>query len=112
MTADGGSEALSFAYVAIVHGKTEVWTMGMHVLGFREIFMTRQDADKFDIIELIRYVCANQKPIHDKDLIIDLDGPRFQTNFRDVPEKPFGSPMHNPFGSMRFVSIRDIAESN
>src|SRR5438045_4504906 len=32
MADDGGSDALSFAFVAIVAGKTEAWTMGMHAL--------------------------------------------------------------------------------
>jgi hypothetical protein len=114
MTADGSAEALSFAFVAIVRGKTDVWTMGMHALGFREILMSRVDADKFDIIEMIRYVCAGDKPIHDGDLIVDLDGPRFQAFLIDSPtnEKMRDTPMHNPFGRIRLVSMRDVAEAN
>src|SRR5436190_22142180 len=50
MTDDGGPDALSFAFAAIVRGKTEVWTMGMHVLGLRDVVMKRVDADGFDII--------------------------------------------------------------
>src|SRR5947199_5384859 len=45
MTDDGGPDALSFAFVAIVGGKTEVWTMGMHVLGLRDVVMKRTDLD-------------------------------------------------------------------
>ena len=33
MTEAGGPDAVSFAYVAIVRGEKEVWTMGMHVMG-------------------------------------------------------------------------------
>ncbi len=114
MTEDGGPDALSFAFVGIVRGKTEVWTMGMHSLGFREILMTRVDADKFDIIEMIRYVCTGTKPIHDGDLIVDLNGPRFHAYLMDSldNEKMKSTPMHNPFGRIRLVSIRDIAEAN
>src|SRR5262249_14319186 len=56
MTEDGGPDALSFAFVAIVGGKTDVWTAGMHVLGLRDVVMKRADteADGFDIIEVIR----------------------------------------------------------
>src|SRR5262249_43051830 len=39
MTEDGGPDALSFAFVAIIRGKTEVYTTGMHVLGLRDIVM-------------------------------------------------------------------------
>ena len=60
MTDDGGPDALSFAFVAIVRGKTEVWTMGMHVLGLRDVVMKRTDieAGGFDIVEVIRYLAA------------------------------------------------------
>lgn len=112
MTEDGGPDALSYAFVAIVSDKTDVWTMGMHALGFREIVMSRADADKFDIIEVIRYVSSGDKPIQDGDMVADLNGPRFQISLLDSPDKLAGSPMHNPFGRMRLKSMRDVAETN
>jgi hypothetical protein len=112
MTADGGPDALTFAYVGIISDKTDVWTMGMHALGFREIIMTRADADKFDIIELIRYVAKSDRPIAEGDLIADLSGPRFQAFLKESSDKLEGSPMHNPFGHLRMVSMRDVAETN
>src|SRR5438067_13097810 len=45
LTEDGGPDALSFAFVAIVGGRADVWTMGLHVLGLRDIVMKRADAD-------------------------------------------------------------------
>ena len=41
-------------------GPTEVRTMGMHVLGLRDVVMKRADADADDraIIEVIRYLAA------------------------------------------------------
>src|SRR3989440_11003262 len=64
MTDDGGPDALSFAFVAIVSGKTEGWTMGMHVLGLRDVVMKRADVDAggFDIVEVIRYLSRAEKP--------------------------------------------------
>jgi hypothetical protein len=114
MTDDGGPDALSFAFVAIVRGQAEVWTMGMHVLGLRDVLMKRADAeaDGFDIIEVIRYLSRGEKPIDDGHIIADLDGPRFQAFTQDSPEQFIGSPMHNPFGRLKVVSMRDIAEIN
>ncbi len=112
MTDDGSPDALSFAFVAIISSKKDVWTMGMHVLGLRDVMMKRIDADKFDIIEVIRYLSASDKPIEDGHLIGDLDGPRFQAFAQASSEVPEGSPMYNPFGRLRLVSVRDIAESN
>jgi len=114
MTDDGGPDALSFAFVGIVRGKTDVWTMGMHVLGLRDIVMKRQDIETngFDIVEVIRYLCRGDKPIGDGHVIADLNGPQFQTFTEKSAAELAGSPMHNPFGRLKLVSMRDIAETN
>jgi len=114
MTEDGGPDALSFAFVAIVNGQADVWTMGMHVLGLRDVVMKRADvdADDFGIIEVIRYLCLGEKPIDDGHVLADLNGPRFQAFAQHSPEGLVGSPMHNPFGRLKLISMRDIAETN
>jgi hypothetical protein len=117
MTDDGGPDALSFAFVAIIQGKTEVWTMGMHVLGLRDIVMKRGDVEEggFDIVEVIRYLARGDKPVDNGHIIADEDGPRFQAFAQDNHQDrniPVGSPMHNPFGRLKLVSLRDIAENN
>jgi len=115
MSEDGGPDALSFAYVAIVRGKQDVWTMGMHVLGLRDLVMKRSDVEVggFDIVEVIRYLARGEKPVGDGHVIADLDGPRFQVfTHAGGAEVPVGSPMHNPFGRFKLVSMRDVAEAN
>ena len=44
MAEDGGPDAVSFAFVGIVRGRQEVWTVGMHVMGLPDIVMRRSDA--------------------------------------------------------------------
>jgi hypothetical protein len=114
LTDDGGPDALSFAFVAIVSGREDVWTMGMHVLGLRDVVMNRADVEAggFDIVEVIRYLSRGEKPIDDGHVLADLKGPRFQAVAEDGAEGLAGSPMHNPFGRLRLVSLRDIAETN
>jgi hypothetical protein len=114
MAEDGGPDALSFAFVAIVRGQTEVWTMGMHVLGLRDVVMKRADVEAggFDIIEVIRYLSRGEKPVGDGHVLADLDGPRFQVFTQDGAEELAGSPMYNPYGRLKLVSMRDIAETN
>jgi hypothetical protein len=114
MTDDGSPDALSFAFVSIIRGDREVWTMGMHVLGLRDILMKRSDIedDGFDIVEVIRYLARGDKPIGDGHVIADLDGPKFQAFFQESTDMPAGSPMHNPFGRLKLVSVKDIAETN
>src|SRR5207253_10702889 len=112
MTDDGGSDALSFAFAAIIRGRAEVWTMGMHVLGLRDIVMKREDVELggFDIVEVIRYLAREEKPVEDGHVLADLDGPRFRVAAQDSPAHAPGGPMHNPFGRLKLVSLRDIAE--
>jgi hypothetical protein len=114
MTEDGGPDALSFAFVGIVGGREEVWTMGMHVLGLRDIVMNRTDAGKDggEIIEVIRYLARGDKPMDHGHVIADLNGPRFQAFVQDSPVGRAGSPVHNPFGRLKLVSMRDIAQGN
>jgi hypothetical protein len=114
MTGDGGPDALSFAFVGIVRGRTDVWTMGMHVLGLRDVVMKRTDieASGMDIVEVIRYLARGEKPIDDGHVLADLKGPRFKAVAEGGTEGLSGSPMHNPFGRLRLMSLRDIAETN
>jgi hypothetical protein len=114
MTLDGSSDALSFAFVGIVRGDQQIYTMGMHVLGFPELLMRRADADanKDAIIEVIRYVAASEKPIGDGHLLADEQGPRFQTVAMPAQNFEADSPMFNPFGMLKLVNIKDIASGN
>src|SRR2546423_3446834 len=111
MTEDGDPDALSFAFVSIVRGQAEVWTMGMHVLGLRDVVMKRADIESggFDIIEVVRYLSQAQKPIEDGHILADLDGPRFQAFTQASPKAFARSSMHNPFGRLKLVSMCDIA---
>ena len=114
LTEDGGPDAVSFAFVAVVRGRAEVWTMGMHVLGLRDVVMKRSDAEAggFDIVEVIRYLAAADKPVDHGHVIADLDGPQFRVLAADAPADLSRGPMHNPFGRWKLVSMRDIAETN
>ena len=114
MTDDGGPDALSFAFVSIVRGQAEAWTMGMHALGLRDIVMKRADAEKdeFGIIEVIRYMAQGEKPVGDGHVLADPNGPRFQAVVQDDAKGPAESPIRNPFGRLKLVSLHDIAQSN
>jgi hypothetical protein len=114
MTEDGGPDALSFAFVAIIGGRGDVYTVGMHVLGLRDVVMKRADieATGLDIVEVIRYLARGDKPVDDGHVFADLAGSRFQVFIQESPRQLAGSPMHNPFGRFKLVSMRDIADSN
>ena len=113
MADEGSSDALSFAFVAIVRGPRELWTMGMHVLGFPDLVMPRADGDRETIVEVIRYVAAGKKPIDDGHLLADGRGvPRFRVAAAPDDERSAPIAMKNPFGRLRLTSVKEIAESN
>jgi hypothetical protein len=114
MTDDGSPDALSFAFVTIVRGRTDVWTLGLHVLGLRDVVMKRADVETegFDIVEMIRYLSRGDSPVGDGHVIADLSGPRFQAVAEDDVAGRAGSPLHNPFGRLKLVSLRDRAAAN
>lgn len=116
MLDDGSADALTFAYVAIIGDKHEIVTMGMHVLGQREIVMKKSDADAsedFSPIDVMRYLCESPKPVENGHILADLSGPRYQALVEDSPDDRMkGSRMHNPFGRLRLVSMKDVAEKN
>ncbi len=111
---DGSVDALSFAYVSLVRGETEVWTMGMHVLGLPEIKMRRADLEPTGdlIIEVMRYMCRSDIPV-DKGHILVLDtGPMLHVTSKAECEFGSGSPMHNPFGCLMLLPAKEIADRN
>jgi hypothetical protein len=114
MTDDGSPDAVSFAFVAIISGERELWTLGMHVMGFPDLVMRRSEpeADADTIVEVVRYVAGGDKPIGDGDLLADEHGPRFRASAMPSDERTAGSPMHNPFGRLRLTSMKDIADDN
>jgi len=114
MTEDGSPDALSFAFVSIVRAKIEVYTMGLHVLGLPDIVIRRSDldGDGQEIIEMIRYLYNSETPVENGHLLGDEFGPRFKAEATSDDAFSSESPMHNPFGRLRLVSFKDIAERN
>jgi hypothetical protein len=114
MADDGGSDALSFAFVSLIHGKHAAQTMGMHVLGLPELIMQHSDLgdDPDQIIELLRYVCSGERPFGDGHVVADEFGPRYVARAVASDDRYLGTPMYNPFGSLRMTSIKEIAEGN
>lgn len=114
MTEDGGPEAISFAFTGIVRGKHEVYTMGMHTMGYPDLLMSAADVDRRGktIVEIARYICGGDRPIDVGHLLADEHGPRFQVVSKDFDEFEADSPLHNPYGRLKIANVKQIAEGN
>jgi hypothetical protein len=112
---DGGPEAVSFAFAAIVRGPEDVCTMGMQVMGFPDFLMRARDIDDRAemVVEMIRYVCCGGQPIDVGHVLADdQTRPRFQVVAKTTDEFEPESPMHNPFGVLKIESAERIAQDN
>jgi hypothetical protein len=114
MTEDGGPEAISFAFTSIIRGRQKVYTMGMQVMGFPDLLMSSSDVDERGemIVEIIRYICGGDRPIEIGHVLADEQGPRFQVVAKERDEFKAESSMHNPYGRLKIVSLKEIAEGN
>ncbi len=114
MTGDGGSDAISFAFVSVIRGAQQVSTMGMHVMGFPDLKISSSDIDEPGeaIIEIIRYICRGERTIGPGHILADEFGPRFQVVSREDDEFESDSALHNPYGHLKIVSAKEIAEGN
>jgi hypothetical protein len=112
---DGGPEAVSFAFAAIVRGQDEVYTMGMQVMGFPNLLLRACDVDdRADtVIDIICYLCCGGKPMDVGHVLADDQGrPRFQVIAKTEDDFDTESPMHNAFGVLKIVSAESIAKEN
>jgi hypothetical protein len=114
MTEDGGPDAISFAFTSIVRGRSETYTMGMHVMGYPDLVMRSADIDEHgdSLVELIRYICKGDRVVDVGHILADEVGPRFQVAARIEDNFGATSPMHNPYGRLKIVSMKEIAEGN
>lgn len=112
MASSGDTDALSFAYVSVINGQPNIWTMGMHMLGLPDIEMDQNCGSGDEVIEIMRYVCASKKPIGDGHIIANENGPRFHIFAKNDQRSRPKSPMFNPYGRLLLKSVRRVAEEN
>jgi hypothetical protein len=114
LTEDGGPDALSFAFVNIIRGRQDVWTIGMHVLGLPDVATrcTDADADEEALVNVLRYMCRSEKPIEDGHVLADENGPRYHASTSCSTDVDADSPMYNPFGYLQLISVQDLTERN
>jgi hypothetical protein len=96
-----------WAFVATVGSQSEIWSMGMHVLGYRDVVMPRSgQGDEHDyntLHEIVGYTYLSGRKMHHGDVIADLTGPRYEVFDEKVTGIPAGNAMHNPYGRWRLV---------
>lgn len=114
MADDGGPDAVSFAFASVVRGKQEVYSVGMHVLGFPDLLMHRSGSNEHGaiLISFIRGLCRGDLTIDVRQILEDEHGQAYHVVGRSRDTFDTQSPMHNPLGRLKIVSIRQLADGN
>lgn len=105
---DGGGPFWAFLLTA--GSKTEVWTIGMHCLGYRDAIMLRTGHDEFDDFQLRNFLAYSYRSgavIHDGDAAGSEQAPMFHIHLEQDTLVPHDHPMHNPYGRYRLVPIAE-----
>jgi len=113
MTEDGGPEAVSYAFTSIVHGDGKLYTVGMQVMGLPNLEMqssgNREDADS--LVEILQVLCSGAT-VDVGHAFAGDSGQQFVITEKTEDDLDPQSPMHNPFGCYKLVSIDRVAENN
>lgn len=114
MTEDGSPDAMSFAFVSIVRGQQETRTMGMHAMGFPDLLFRSSEVDDEGetIVTILRYLCESERAVDVGHAFADERSLRFQVVARTSDDFDAESPMHNPFGRLKIVSVDGLADNN
>lgn len=97
-----------WAFVATFGSEDEVWSVGMHVIGFRDAVIPRtgdDQADHFMLNNFLGYSYQSGATIVDGDLLGDEKTPMFRVYKEPCDRFEPGAPMHNPYGQWRLERV-------
>ncbi len=99
-------DALVEAFVNTFATEAEIWSLGMHAMGLRDVIMTRSGDDEADYVMLrsvLHYLADPEVPVVDGDFIGSEPTFRFHRIHND--RFPSGTIMHNPYGEWRLERV-------
>jgi hypothetical protein len=102
-----------WAFVTTVRNDDELYSMGMHILGFPEAVIPRTSDEEIDFRTLhsfLGYSYASGATIKDGDVVGDPILPTFRVYHGPHDRLPPGTPMSNPFGQWRLKPF--VPENN
>jgi hypothetical protein len=109
---DGG---VYWAYVSTTDGDDEMFTTGMHCLGYRDAEMPRPpdpQAGAFFLNNFLGYCYQSGRTVIDGDSLNDLQGPLFRAVHQPCTRYPAGTAFHNPYGVWRLEPVMEGEEGD
>jgi hypothetical protein len=101
-----------WAFVSVTASEEDVFSAGMHCLGFRDAELLDPTDPKVSgmmLHEFLGYTYQSGVTITDGDPIGGPDGPEFTLHHVECTRFPKDSPWHNPYGVWRLKKFEDEA---
>jgi hypothetical protein len=105
-TADDGG--VYWAYITAVRYDDAIYSMGMHILGFRDAIIPSTGDAEFDARTLhsfLGYTAFSGATLRDGEVVGDAELPTFAVYSQADDRVPQSAPMFNPFGRWRLERI-------
>jgi hypothetical protein len=99
-----------WAFVAVTGGNDEMFSTGMHCLGFRDAELPNppsRDEGAYILHNFLGYSYQSGATILDGEAIGGPQGAEFRLRHIPCTRFPVGSPFHNPYGLWRLEPIED-----
>jgi hypothetical protein len=102
---DGG---LYWAFVSAVRNEDEIYSMGMHVLGFRDAIIPATGDAEFDsrtLHSFLGFTAFSGAKLEDGQVVSDLQLPTFCVRAQPDDRVEESAPMFNPYGRWRLERL-------
>jgi hypothetical protein len=102
---DGG---VYWAFVSSVRSESELYSVGMHVLGFRDAIIPSTGNDEYDYRTLhsfLGFTAFSGAAIQDGEVVSDAVLPTFRAHQQPDDRVPPEASMFNPYGRWRLVPL-------
>jgi hypothetical protein len=108
LAADGQPNGLHWAYVNAAGGDREVWSVGMHCLGFRDAEIAEAPDREFAgflLHNFLGYTYQSGVPVLDGDPLGDEQSALYRARASPCTRFAPGTPFYNPYGVWRLEAI-------
>ena len=105
---DAENGGVYWAFVSVVRSDDELYSVGMHVLGFRDAIVPATGNDEYDsrtLHSFLGFTAFSGATIRDGDMVGDPVLPTFSAHIESEDRFSAGTPMFNQFGRWRLVPV-------
>jgi hypothetical protein len=105
---DAEEGGVYWAFISTVRSEEELYSIGMHILGFRDAIVPSTGNDEYDsrtLHSFLGFTAFSGATINDGDVVGDAVLPTFHAHMQPDQRVPAGTAMFNPFGRWRLVPL-------